>query len=149
MKLYLVRHGIASSEGNQPLTPEGIKETEAIADFLRKSSPEIDEIIHSPKLRAKETANILAKTLAPDAALIEREGTSPNDIIEPILLEIETMRYNLMIVSHLPFLEILLCKLLKIGTCPVNICNSCVICLEGSGKSWQLEWILSPKLMLL
>ncbi len=69
MRLYLLRH--AQSEGNKrgifqgtidlPLSQEGIEQAKRAAKFLERFS--FDRIITSPQLRAKQTAQIVAKSL--------------------------------------------------------------------------------------
>lgn len=152
MKLYLVRHGDSVSsdiDPNQPLSSKGREETESVACHLEECGVEIDEIMHSVKARAKETAEILGKTLAPDVALIEREGLKPMDPIEPILEEIKSFDRNVMIVGHLPFMEKLLTTLLfrEEKSSPVAFTGSCVVCQEGEGSSWIISWVVSPMLV--
>ena len=80
MKLYLVRHGdyVSSDiDPEQPLSEKGIRETEAVANLLEQAPIEIDEILHSEKRRAQQTAKILAKSIAPYGELIPREGFKP------------------------------------------------------------------------
>ena len=151
MKLYLVRHGECVSSAidpDQPLTETGRKETEAVAQWLKPFGLEIDEIRHSVKTRAKETAEILAKTLAPQTQLIQREGLKPMDPIEPVLEEILASDQQLMLVGHLPFMEKLLTFLLfdEERDSPVTLCGSCVVCLEGEGRHWKIAWVVSPSI---
>jgi len=149
VRLYLVRHGeslTSELDPNQPLSEQGIKETEAVAELLKEASIEIDEIIHSTKLRAKQTAEILCKVLAPELTLTQKEWLKPMDPIEPLLTEIRSFDHNVMLVGHLPFIEKLLLVLLTQAINPVKLDGSCVICLSGDGKSWQIEWLVSPKL---
>ncbi len=148
MKLYLVRHGEALS--SDTLTPVGIEETESVAKHLKECGGiEIDEILHSAKTRAKQTAKILGKRLAPDVTLIEREGMKPMDSIESILEEIHTFDRNVMLVGHLPFMERLLTTLLfyEERPSPVTFCGSCIVCLEGENNNWMISWIFSPTLV--
>ena len=150
MKLYLVRHGVAVSPDVNPLRPlhaVGIAETQKVATYIKGCNIEIDEIIHSPKLRAKQTAMILEKTVAPDLTLIEREsGLSPNDDLVSILEEIKLFDRNVMIVGHLPFMDRLLTTLIykEEKVSPVNFCPSCIVCLEGEGQNWTISWVISP-----
>ena len=74
MKLIITRHG--ETEGNikriladisDPLTPRGIKQAEAVSERLKNEK--IDAILSSPIIRAKETAQIIAKN-HPDARFI-------------------------------------------------------------------------------
>src|SRR5437588_3868772 len=69
MKLYLVRHGIAESnsiakpDAERALTPEGKSKMERIAKGLAHANVSIDLILTSPLVRARETAEILARGL--------------------------------------------------------------------------------------
>ncbi len=152
MKLYLVRHGESVSsdiDPNQPLSKIGREETESVASLLEEYGIEIDEIQHSVKARAKETAKILGAMLAAEVDLVEREGLKPMDPIEPILEEIKSKDHNLMLVGHLPFMEKLLTALLFKEECssPVAFTGSCVVCLEREGNSWKISWVVSPALV--
>ncbi|HDD66024.1 MAG TPA: phosphohistidine phosphatase SixA, partial [Nitrososphaeria archaeon] len=62
MKVYLVQHGEAKREEEdpaRPLTEEGKREVEDVARFLAELGVRVDRILHSGKLRAAQTANIL------------------------------------------------------------------------------------------
>lgn len=145
MKLYLVRHGAALSpeiDSEQPLSQQGREETERVAAYLKPKNIEIEEIIHGVKLRAKQTAAILGKRLAPDVMLVEKEGLEPMDPIEPILEEITLYERNVMLVGHLPFMERVVTALL--GSCPISFCGSCLVALEGEGRNWKLAWVATP-----
>ncbi len=152
MRLYLVRHGESLSsevDPKEPLSVTGRKETESVAAYLKECGIEIDEIIHSIKPRAKQTAEILGQALAPEVTLIEREGLKPMDLIEPIIEEIQTFDRNVMLVGHLPFMEKLLTTLLfkEERPSPVTFCGSCIVCVEGEGRNWTILWIISPQLL--
>ncbi len=149
MKLYLVRHGEYSSFADQTLSETGIRETQAVVNLLKPAALEIDEILHSVKRRAQQTAEILAQGLAPHLSPIERTGLKPSDPIEAILTDIHTQPRQLMLVGHLPFMERLLSTLLygEEYPCPVDFCCACVVCLERQGRQWQIAWVVSPKLV--
>ena len=83
-----------------------------VAAALKDRIKGLGAIWHSTKLRARETAEILAEHLAPRAGTLEREGLAPNDPVEPVALEIESGETDIMIVSHIPFLHKLAGRLL-------------------------------------
>lgn len=144
MKLLLARHGeTASFEPDPPLSKGGIKTTKKVAQILKSKSLEIDEILHSPKLRARQTAEILAHEAAPHLTLNEHEGLKPNDDLDIVLKEITSYDRTLLIVSHLPFLERLTSFLLP-DEKPLDWSPSTLICLEGQGERWKLVWSISP-----
>lgn len=68
---YMIRHGqtVANAEGyaaghlDTPLTPKGKEQARDAAKSLAQLSPPPDYIVHSPLMRAKDTANILNQTL--------------------------------------------------------------------------------------
>lgn len=149
MKLYLVRHGEYGSsdmDSDPPLSEKGRKDTATVALRLIDKGIKVDEIRHSVKKRAKETAEIIAHAMGAEGKLFEKEGLKPNDQIEPVLVGILAEDRTVMLVGHLPFMEKLLTYLLfgEEQASPVNICNSCVICLEGEGSQWKIDWVVAP-----
>lgn len=67
MDLYLLRHGRAGQssggfdDSTRPLTAEGKKEIRNAARFLKRKKIRFDAIATNPLLRARETAEIVAK----------------------------------------------------------------------------------------
>jgi phosphohistidine phosphatase len=143
MNLYLVRHGKAntSPNGEHILTKIGEEETRAMAHLLKEKEVEIDEILHSPKKRAQQTAQIIGQIVAPDVALIQKSTLNPDEPIEPFFAEIEPLDRNLLIVSHLPFLEKLIASLTN---SIVDFACSSIVCLKETSSSFKVNWILSP-----
>jgi phosphohistidine phosphatase len=116
--LYLVQHGAAKTETEdpkRPLTDEGRRAVERMADFLSKLQPSLDRIEHSGKLRAKETAEILAAQLRPTEGTREIPGIAPNDDVEPMRARLQKESKNIMLVGHLPYLSRLAARLLGLG----------------------------------
>ncbi|MCX5751790.1 MAG: phosphohistidine phosphatase SixA [Candidatus Saganbacteria bacterium] len=116
MRIYLVRHGDAVLEEDDPARPLsaiGRAEADAAAILLQGERAEIDEIWHSTRLRAKETAQIIAERLGVNNVL-EKKGLSPYDPVFPIADQIKKSRKNILIASHMPFLG-KLASLIKTG----------------------------------
>ena len=154
MKLYLVRHGESlpsDIDPDQPLSSVGKAQTEKVAHYLRDLNLEIDEIAHSVKLRAKQTAQILASSITPNLDLVEREGLKPMDPVEPLINEIQVCQHHLMLVGHLPFMEKLLTQLVlkEERNSPFLFCGSAMVCLEGEKREWVISWAVSPNLLAL
>lgn len=67
MKLYLIRHGIASErlgsgitrDADRPLTEEGKEEMRVVARGLARLNVKPDVVLSSPLVRTRETAEIL------------------------------------------------------------------------------------------
>jgi phosphohistidine phosphatase len=116
MLLYLVRHGEAVAEEidpARPLTEKGRAEVEATAKELKAEGARIDEIWHSTKLRAKQTAEIIARVLGV-SKVIEKDGLKPSDPVAPIAEPLRQSGKTILIAGHLPFLP-KLASLLKTG----------------------------------
>ena len=130
MIVYLVRHGEAVPEDadpKRPLSAKGRNEVEGTARELKDEGAKVDEIWHSEKLRAKQTAQIIARDLGV-SRVIEKTGLKPDDPVEPIaemLREASRVTpdaqrnslhprptHNVLIVGHLPFIPKLV-QLLK------------------------------------
>ncbi len=145
MKLYLVRHGDAvhpQIDPTSPLSREGREEVRQVASAVADRVDGINVVWHSTKLRARETAEILADILCPKSELLERDGLTPNAPPDPIAAELSGMPGDLVIVSHLPFLphlsEILLDS-------PVEFRTAGFACLEANDSvDWKLAWTLDP-----
>ena len=114
MRLLIVRHGEAVAEildPKRPLTPRGISEVEEIGQFLKAEGVRIDVFVHSPKDRARQTAEILQKIVNPEAVLKERDDINPNDSPDGLLSDLRRWTHNTAIVGHLPFLGEFLARL--------------------------------------
>jgi len=77
MKLYLMQHGEARPEQEdpaRPLTDRGRAEVERVARAAARLDLGIAQVIHSGKLRARQTAEIVAACLEPAPALGEMRG---------------------------------------------------------------------------
>jgi phosphohistidine phosphatase len=153
MQIYLVQHGEAKPEELDPerrLTESGARAVQKVADFLRMSGGvEVDAIWHSGKLRAQQTAELLAPCTRA-GGVMHHDGLAPKDAVEPIKQELEQGNSNVMIVGHLPFLG-RLAALLLTGNPDNDVVTfqfGCVVCLkpEDAGK-WRLEWMIVPKLL--
>ncbi len=154
MLIYLVQHGKAKTKEEDPersLNNEGKKDIEKTAIFLKKMSLSVDTIIHSEKLRAKESAEILLKGINSKNGLKEVPELLPDDSIMPISLFINQQKNDLMFVGHLPYMDKLSSYLLsgnednKI----ISFQQGAVVCLEKDNKEdkFKLKWMITPELL--
>jgi phosphohistidine phosphatase len=153
MKLYLVQHGKAASEEEdpaRPLTELGRRETQRMADFVRPLGLNVDQLWHSGKTRAKQTAEIYADALTVADGPTARKGLKPNDNVTPLRDELGATSDDTMIVGHMPFVSRLAALLLTGYESPpvVTFVNAGLVCLERTGDNrWQVEWIITPDLI--
>ncbi len=150
MKLYLVQHGEAKSEAEDPqrsLTERGTEEVQQVARMAKKLNLCPSKIYHSGKLRAKQTAEIFSDSLKRSAETAQ--GLNPNDEVRAWADQISREKEDLMVVGHLPFLEKLASLLItdneKART--VIFRYGAVVCLEQrEDRGWGVRWILTPEM---
>ena len=110
----------------------------------------IDVIEHSDKLRARQTAELLALHLRPALGTKQVEGLAPNDPVAPLASRLGKEPKDVMLVGHLPHLSRLADTLL--GVKPeselIRFQMGGCVCLESddSGK-WTICWMLTPDLL--
>lgn len=155
MNLYLVQHGESKAESEdpaRPLTNAGRAAVEQVGYHLFRAALLAADVVirHSGKLRAAQTARILASCLRLASPPQEAAGLAPNDPPEAALGLIAGSSSDLMLVGHLPHLS-RLASLLLVGTVEravVRFQMGGVVCLarDDSG-AWALEWMLVPELV--
>ena len=153
MFLYLVQHGDTKKEEEdsaRPLSDKGIEDVKKITSFLSRLDIPIDEVLHSGKLRARQTAEIIADSLNIAKGVSETEGLAP--INEPILWveKLKTTTHSLMLVGHLPHLGKLSSFLLS-GDKEKSIIAfkmGCVVCMKRDDSgTWTLQWMITPEIV--
>ncbi|MEJ5165547.1 MAG: phosphohistidine phosphatase SixA [Thermoanaerobaculia bacterium] len=151
MKIYLVQHGEAKSEQEDPergLTEKGIEDLHKIGKFLQKMDMKLDKIYHSGKKRAEQTAEILKNYLKIEGNIQKIEGISPMDEPEILYERIKDFDENIMIVGHLPHLS-KFSSLLLSGDKNKNIINfkmGSVLCLSKSQEGFKIDLFLIPEI---
>jgi len=153
MRLYLVQHGKALPEEQdpqRPLSPEGRQDTEKVARFLKPLGLVVDRVWHSGKARAWQTAQIYAEVLTIRHELTGRPGLDPNDDVAPVRDELTAAAEDTMLVGHMPFVS-KLASLLLTGhefLPAIAFKNAGVVCLSRTPDNrWQAEWIIVPELL--
>jgi phosphohistidine phosphatase len=153
MRLYLIQHGEAKSEVEDPersLTARGEEEVTSISRLAAGLNIRPSKVYHSGKMRAKQTAKIIASALKiPDPSVQSVQGLNPNDDIRPWAERISKEREELMLVGHLPFLERLTSFLLcgdENARLVLFRYGAIVRLDQKEDKRWALRWILTPEL---
>jgi phosphohistidine phosphatase len=151
MRLYLMQHGEARSEAEDPersLTIRGEEETKKISDAAKRLGIRPSKIYHSGKKRAEQTAGIIVGAF--DLSVQLGQGLNPNDDIRPWAERISRETEDLMIVGHLPFLEKLASFLVcgDEGAKAVMFRYSAMVCLEKkeSGR-WSVDRVIKPDMV--
>ena len=153
MHAYLVQHGKAKpaeEDPNRGLSDEGREEVTRIAEFLRGMRITISLVQHSGKLRAEETAHILASSIRCTAGPSHADGLNPSDDPADTANFLKVYTDDILIVGHLPHLE-RLASLLLSGSPdrrPVQFRNGGLVCLQKDPSgTWSLLWAIVPDLL--
>lgn len=160
MKLYLLRHGDAGEAGDpkvkdseRPLTPKGIQRTKQLAEALEQMEVSFDVILSSPLVRARETAEIVARGLKFGGKVELTDSLTPFGSMENIVHQLTTLRpvpQSVLLVGHEPYLSgfiSLLCtggpglglEMKKGALCRLEVTA------VGCGRCATLEWLLPPR----
>jgi phosphohistidine phosphatase len=163
MNLYIIRHAIAVERGTpdyeddsqRPLTDAGAKKMKKIAKGIHQLGIQLDVILTSPYVRARDTAKILADRFDMGDKIYFSENLIPPGNFESLVFEIHE-KYdlaNVALVGHEPMLSSLVSWLttgdtearitLKKGGVAYLFSDS----LYQDGRA-TLEWLLTPSLMV-
>jgi phosphohistidine phosphatase len=169
MELYFLRHGIASRRDDpkykddslRPLTAKGREKMQYVALGMKNLDLTFDIILSSPYVRAKQTAEIVAKygrTQGPPLRIKNKKIHLTNNLLPPASIE-ELLKEvhdsfpkskKVLFVGHEPHLTEMISSLLKSDK-PLNIDlkKGGLCCLnidEASSKNANasLMWLLIP-----
>ena len=153
MQLYLVQHAEAVSKDvdpGRPLSSRGEHDAGAMATFLQQSRVEVETIVHSGKMRAHQTAELLAEKILLQGDVAAIPGINPDDPVDVFAAKVSQLRHNTMIVGHLPFMARLV-SLLVSGNPEdslVAFTPGTVVCLEHvPEEGWRVSWMIRPELV--
>lgn len=154
MKIYCVRHGEAEEsdvDPERPLTEHGVSDIESIARFMGEAGLHIDHMLHSPKLRAVQTAQIFASYLQADQVNECDTLLDEDNDIQLLVDMIPAWHGDTMLVGHLPYMYKLISALV-LGQADfypiVNYPPGTVVCLDRyDNERWIISWLLNPRLI--
>ena len=150
MKLYLVQHGEAlpgAEDPERPLSERGRQDVQALTEILGAAGVRVARVWHSGKLRAAQTAAIIADRVCPRCRTEAIAGIKPDDSTAEFTQDVDVWEEDTLVVGHLPFMSRLVSRLV----CGdpeqelVSYYPGSVVCLERSGAhSWRVLWMLRP-----
>lgn len=152
MRLYLVQHAEAlpeSVDADRHLSARGREDAVRMAAFLAVAGVRVSRVLHSGKVRACETAEIIAAHLPADVPMETLAGIAPNDSVDVFRGRIEALESDTMLVGHMPFMARLVSALVA-GREQPWVCNyepGSVVRLErDEAGRWAIGWMLHPAL---
>lgn len=151
MKLYLVQHGEALSEEENPARPLseiGRQHATWVAEAAAKMGVKVAQIRHSGKTRAKQTAEIMGEALEPAEGVVAVSWLSPLDDVATAARGLDEATQPVMLVGHLPFMERMAGYLLAgdPDRAVIDFTKAGIVCLARDDDRWQAQWILLPEM---
>jgi len=149
MRLYVVRHGQAgpaSSDSLRPLSDAGRAEVAKLGAYVAREGIRVGAVWHSSKVRARETAELLAEIGKLGGELSVQAGLRPEDEPEPIIAALKSRQEDICIVGHMPNVAVLVSTLLAgTGASPMSFSTATMACLDRDAQgAWRLLWHVSP-----
>jgi phosphohistidine phosphatase len=164
MNVFILRHGLAVEPGSpgytqdseRPLTPKGKQQLMKVAKGMRRLGLDFDLILASPYVRARQTADIVAKTLKLKKRLDYSEALtpsgSPKELID-YLNRLDPRPEDVLLVGHEPYLSQLISLLisgetgLAISMKKGGLCKLSADSLRAD-RCATLEWLLMPRMLM-
>lgn len=153
MDVFLMQHGeavAAEIDPERPLTPMGQQSVHAVATHAAACGVRIDRIVHSGKLRARQSAEVLAAALG-CTQLAQVDGLKPGDDVRAAARALvdRAQPGSLAIVGHLPFLD-RLAALLVVGDPDAHVVTfrngGLVRLVPAPGDvGYSLAWAITPE----
>ena len=159
MNLFLLRHGLAvepdtpgfKNDAVCPLTPKGRRQLGKVAQAMRRMELSFDVIWSSPLVRARQTAELVAKAL-PARPLALADDLSPGGNAGKLIKKLQALKpapENILLVGHEPDLSELLSRLVtgnthagfafkKAGLAKLEVDSL------RAAKCATLAWLLTP-----
>ena len=159
VRVYLIRHAIAferddkwPDDSKRPLTHKGIARMREVVDGLIELGVDLDLVITSPLVRAKQTADVILAGFPDAPAVAVSEALSPSGTPAAVgdVLAHHAKLENIALVGHEPNLGEIGAWLIG-AKHPLAFKKGGVACIElptlpvaGPG---QLIWLATPKML--
>lgn len=157
MKVYFLRHGIAADreewKGNdfdRPLTREGRERMQREAKTIARLDLELEAIVTSPLVRAKETAEIAAEPLKMRPEADERLGPGFDVRRLGEILRAHAGADAIALVGHEPNMSETIGEI--VGGARVDLKKGGLACVEiddAREVTGTLLWLIPPKILAL
>jgi phosphohistidine phosphatase len=161
MELFLLRHAEAgkrlparAKDADRPLTEEGKEELKLVARAIKNLNVKPDLIVSSPLKRAKETAEITARTIGGKPRTELWDELKPEGSREAFLKRLSSVKAESIVlcVGHEPYLTELIGDVTHNRGRPMMVLKKAGIA-RLSLKSLhpkaegELKWLLTPRLL--
>jgi phosphohistidine phosphatase len=159
MDLLILRHGEAGKHSPLPgdakrtLTTEGRQEITNLSNSMKGLELKLDYILSSPLLRAKQTAEIVAKSLKYKGKIEELNSLKPEGSRLEFYSALSKLKQNsvVLVVGHEPYLSQMISEAISQSECRINLKKAGLARIRVLATlpklRGDLRWLLTPKLL--
>jgi len=157
MDLLVLRHGEAGRRSTSPrdskrsLTAEGQQEIVDLSNGLKSLEVKLDCILTSPLLRAKQTAEIVAKSLKYKGKIEEPDSLKPEGNRLEFYSVLSKLKQDsvILVVGHEPYLSEMISEAISQSGCRINLKKAGLARIRVLSTlpkiRGELRWLLTPK----
>jgi phosphohistidine phosphatase len=159
LELYLIRHGLAAERGDEypddskrPLTNEGIARLRREAKALNALDVSFDQILSSPLVRAKQTADVFAEEMKAKPPIAMSDALTPAGTPAAVIQDLgrHMRKACIALVGHEPNMGELAAHLIG-AKVPLPFKKGAICRIDFSvfppkGKG-QLVWFITPRML--
>jgi phosphohistidine phosphatase len=159
LELYLIRHGVAAERGEEypddskrPLTSDGIARLRKEAKALDALGVEFDQILSSPLVRARQTADVFGETMKAKPPIANTDALTPAGSPAAVIQELgkHMRKARIALVGHEPNMGELAAHLIG-AKVPLPFKKGAICRIDFSvfppkGKG-QLCWFATPRML--
>lgn len=159
IELYLIRHGLAAEAGDEypddakrPLTPQGVSRLRREARGLKALGVAFDQILTSPLVRARQTAEVFAQAQDGKVPVAQLDALAPGGTPAQVMHALADYgrRKAIALVGHEPNMGELAAKLLGTRT-PVPFKKGAICRIDFDAlpplKPGRLAWFATPRML--
>ena len=149
MKLYFVRHGKASqhaaSDAQRPLTDTGIQQITRAGQIMKRLGVAPAYVFSSPRLRARQTADILGAALGTDTTIDEAVNFDFDiDKVRDLLAHAPDNDAEILFVGHNPSMSEVVQDVTGASVSMKTGGIACVQARPASLEHSRLLWLITP-----
>jgi phosphohistidine phosphatase len=158
--LYVIRHAIAAARGARypddaarPLTGKGRARFRQVARGLARLGTEVDLVLSSPLIRARQTADILSEVLPGHPSVVETDALLPDASFVQVQSELgrRSGAISVALVGHQPSIGEIAACLAGAGAA-FDLKKGGVCCVDVAGlppaTPGRLRWLATPKMLV-
>ena len=160
LELYLIRHGIAAERGDEypddskrPLTNQGISRLRKEAKALAELGVEFDQILTSPLVRTRQTADILGESMKSKPPVTNSDALAPAGTPAAViqdLAKIAKKGSRVAVVGHEPNMGELAARLICARS-PMEFKKGAIFRIDFDVRPpkglGQLQWFVPPRML--